>query len=239
MSWSLLICEGGHDQEFLCCLATAEGSWKHERKLPEGVPPAFGAERYLFFTRDAGNLVVARLDGINNILGERGYDLVKVAGSSAKTVGVILDADEVGVGARTEAVRRHFGPVLAAAGVAVPGQIVAAPGGGDSRRFGLWVAPDCASNGQLDEVMRQAANSLHPQLTPIAERFVSDLGAAAPQHEWRQYRQKAVLGSLGQRCRAGASLASALQERCKWVTPELARQEPFSAILRFMADVVA
>ena len=79
---------------------------------------------------------------------------------------------------------------------------------------------------------------MHPQLTPIADKFVVDLGKA-DNHEWNQFREKAVLGSLGQLRKAGGSLASALQERNRWVTAELTEQEPFCSIIAFLALLVA
>ena len=75
-------------------------------------------------------------------------------------------------------------------------------------------------------------------MTPIADKFVTDLGTAAD-HAWEQFHEKAVLGSLGQRWKAGGSLASALQERDQWMSVALTEQEPFSGLIAFMAQLVA
>jgi hypothetical protein len=158
---------------------------------------------------------------------------------TATSVGVIVDADEAGVAQRQQEVCEHFGPVLPAAVNAEPRMVVCAPEGeDDKRRFGLWVAPDCANDGSLDDVIRKAADALHPEQTRLAERFVIDLGQE-DEHPWNSVFQKAVLGALGQRWRAGASLATALQERTAWMSPEIAKCPPFCDIAKFMADLLA
>lgn len=238
-SWSLLLCEGAHDQEFLCCLATRAGIWQHAKKCPPNVLTSLpGTTKYLYLTQGDKTLVVANLNGIDNILGDLGALIVEVS-LKAGTVGVILDADDKGVAARRDKVREHFGPILPSAKIAEPGQVIFDNSQvQDQRRFGLWVAPDCVNQGSLDDVIRKAADTIHPKLTPIADKFVTDLGTAAD-HAWEQYHEKAVLGSLGQRWRAGSSLASALQERDQWMSAELADQEPFSGLIAFMAQLVA
>ena len=65
-----------------------------------------------------------------------------------------------------------------------------------------------------------------------------DLGEA-DNYQWNQFHEKAVLGSLGQLRKAGGSLASALQERDRWVTAKLTEQEPFNSIIAFLALLVA
>ena len=81
----------------------------------------------------------------------------------ARTVGVMLDADAEGVTARQNAVRDHFKSSIASAAQAEHGAVVLPPNGQtDRRRFGLWVAPDGTANGSLDDVMRQAADAMHP-----------------------------------------------------------------------------
>jgi hypothetical protein len=250
-SWCLLLCEGPHDQEFLCCLATGAGTWQHAKKRPEGVPtslPDSGTDTatYLYLTQGDKTLVVASLNGVGNIIpdgekagsAELGRNLVESA-LTAASVGVMLDADAVGVVARRDAVRTHYSTCIAAAAGADHGKVVSpATGQADRRRFGLWVAPDGAADGSLDAVIRSAADAMHPELTPIADRFVTDLGKAA-NHQWEQFREKAVLGSLGQRWKAGSSLASALQERDQWMSLALTAREPFRGIIDFMAQLVA
>lgn len=238
-SWSLLLCEGAHDQEFLCCLATQSGIWEHAKKCPENVLASLPrATNYLCLTQGDKTLVVANLNGIENILGDHGTQIVEFS-LKAGTVGVILDADDRGVEARRDEVRKHFGPILPSAKTAEPRQVVSDDHQvQDQRRFGLWVAPDCVNQGSLDDVIRKAADAIHPTLTPIADKFVTDLGTAAD-HAWEQFREKAVLGSLGQPWKAGGSLASALQERDQWMSAKLAAQEPFCDLLAFMAQLVA
>ncbi|MFO0839843.1 MAG: DUF3226 domain-containing protein [Phycisphaerae bacterium] len=231
--WSLLLCEGPHDQEFLCTLATFARGWQKSRLRPSSVPATFASDKYRFLVYDQRCLVVAHVGGVDPLLGSEGRELAAIA-RGARSVGLMLDADSEGVEARQADARRYFGPVLDAATAAVTGTIVkASTSVSDKRQFGLWVAPNCRDAGSLDCVIRQAAQSLHPTLLPVAERFIVDLTTEA-NHDWGRHRDKALLGSLGQLWRAGGSLASALQERAEWMSEELVTSEPFSGIVQFM-----
>lgn len=216
----------------------------HERSMEaRAESPKPGSEgvsskpNYLYLTQADHGLVIAPLFGIPKVLGPESLDLAKFA-SSAKSIGVIVDADDVGVTARRDQVRNHFGASIPVARSVEPGRVSRpAPNDNDKRAFGLWVAPNCQDHGQLDDVIRMAANTMHPGLTPIADKFVTDLGNAA-HHDWANYREKAVLGSLGQLWRASGSLASALQEREKWITAPMCANGEFAGILAFMTELL-
>ncbi len=202
-AWSLLLCEGPHDQEFLCSLATVGHGWVHEKRRPAYVPATYNIKGpYLFLTSNSRCLVVANQNGIDNILGEKGTILVDGA-REAKSIGIILDADDKGVATRTLEVQSLFSGHIQAAVNAEACKVVPANSNeGDQRKFGLWVAPDCVNNGQLDDIILLAANEMHPTLAPVAENFVTTLGEQAG-HDWTQFQKKATLGSLGQLWRAG------------------------------------
>lgn len=244
--WSLLLCEGPHDQEFLCCLTTIAGDWQHHPKRPDAVPKTFEAcreQKYLYLLRNDRALVVAGMNGIGHIIpedgsGKSGRNLAEIA-KHAYAVGIILDADGKGVAARVASIQSHYGSVVPAARSALHGVIAPAPAGSsDQRKFGLWVAPDGVSGGSLDNLIRRAADELHPTLTPIADGFITELGKKS-KHDWLQYREKAVLASLGQQWQAGGSLASTISaKRDQWMSKSLGETRPFKDILNFVSQLL-
>ena len=234
--WSLLICEGAHDQEFLLSLAIHSNGWgvvdKHS-DVPRSIAHNKNA-RYIVYGDVP--IVVVGLDGIDNILGIRGKAMVGSA-NTAHSVGIILDADDVGVAKRTEEVKATFSKLINAAKKCVAGSVVSSTEQPSSPAFGLWVAPNCKDNGSLDSVIRDAANDLHPALLTLSDKYITELGNSH-NHSWTQYRDKATLGALGQLFRAGGSLASALQERDAWLNSATTKKQPFSSLVNFMEALV-
>lgn len=228
MAWSLLVCEGAHDEEFIVTIALASGKWQLSARMPQAVPGAFrasGMGPFKFLVSNNGVLVVRGLGGVTKVLGDMGRALVS-SSTTAKAVGVVVDADDVGVVARRNEVAKELSGVISAASFATAGQVVPPDlTAQDLRKFGLWVAPDCRSNGQFDEVMRMAASYMMPDQVRISDDFITKL-ATSCLHDFGAYRDKAVLCSCGQLFRAGNSLASAFQERAHWADSTVVSQAP-------------
>ncbi len=234
--WSLLICEGAHDQEFLLLLATHSEGWSVVDKHPDIPRSLTNSQSARCIVYGGVPIVVRGLDGIGNILGDKGKAMVDSA-STAHSIGIILDADDVGVAKRTGEVKAIFSEQISAANMCVAGSVVSSTGQPSSPAFGLWVAPNCKDNGSLDSVIRAAANDLHPALLAISDKYITDLGNSH-NHTWAQYRDKAILGAFGQLFRAGGSVASALQEQSAWLNSETVKKQPYSSLIKFMETLV-
>jgi hypothetical protein len=95
--------------------------------------------------------------------------------------------------------------------------------------------PDCRSEGTLDALIGQAAEAVSADRVKVARQFVREL-AAVDEHPWGAYELKSTAGAIGQRWLAGASLASALTKREGWMTAEIAREPPFTALIEFLVQ---
>jgi len=235
-TWSLVLCEGAHDQEFLCTLLVVAENWRvvDGLQVPGVRQPSNKQFKTLVSPTTSQRLALAALGGVSKLLGDDGRDLLTHFTATATTAAIIVDADDVGVPACVAEVRelwRRSGLPDSTApqlGSLVQGKPSSA----------LWVAPDCSKPGSLDQLIVEAALLMSPRRVELAKQFVADL-AGVDSHPWDSYEEKARAGAIGQRWRAGGSLASALQERGAWMTPALAAQPPFRPLIDFLLRVAA
>jgi len=227
-TWSLVLCEGAHDQEFLCTLLVVSENWSVVEgfQVPGVHQPSNKQFKTLFSQGTNRRLAFAALGGVSKLLGDDGRDLLHYNSASATTAAIIVDADDVGVATRVAEVRDLWTRAdLPDATAPQLGALV--PGKPSSAR---WVAPDCSSPGSLDQLIVEAARLMSPRRVELAQHFVAELARAETRpHDWGAYEDKAIAGAIGQRWKAGGSLASALQEREAWMTPELAAK-PLSGL---------
>lgn len=233
-TWSLVLCEGAHDQEFLCTLLVVAESWGVDDgfQVPGQASPRGPAFKTAVDPTGSRRLAVAALGGVTKLLGDLGCDLLRYNSATATAAAIIVDADGVGVPTRVAEARELWtraglpdstAPQL---GALVPGKPSSA----------LWVAPDCSSPGSLDHLIVEAARLMNPRRVQLAQQFVTDL-ARVDSHGWDSFEDKARAGAIGQRWRAGGSLASALQVREAWMTPQIASQDPFRSLIDFLLRV--
>lgn len=237
----MLLCEGAHDEEFLLGVAEHIAGWRISKSRPSSVPSTFsGRDKNFRFILTANGDVIALkgLGGVDKVIGDDGQLLVGIA-TLAYSIGIIVDADHLGVAVRQSDVRASFSAIVPSAAHAIAGTVVVAPAQvSDQRKFGLWVAPDCHNFGQLDDVIRSSVEAIRPNEIRIADRFICDLGNACG-HAWNQYKEKAVLCSYGQLWRAGGSLASSLQLRNQWITAQTVMQPNIVTLSSFLQALVA
>lgn len=247
MPWhAIILCEGAHDQAVILSLASRLDGWALESKVPKLLPPALRGnyptpkedrweaprfERFPKYLRNSDRWIeVRQLGGIPGVLGESARDLLERA--KADAVGVIVDANESGVANRVKAFRNRFHNVYAHADKVEPGTIC--PG---NPCLGLWVAPNNKKGGTMSDLMLEAALKVKPKLTQTGSEFVASLENLEP-GKWSAHRSKAILGSIGQAARPGASLAVALQEQ-KWLfETNLEADTSFTPLLKFLDNLV-
>ncbi|MGE0143479.1 MAG: DUF3226 domain-containing protein [Planctomycetota bacterium] len=238
--WGLVLCEGAHEVEFLSTLLAVSRSWNVEKGFyVPGSSPAPKSDRFRTLTdsgvpasKDPARHVLADLGGVDNVLGKRGEELLRNMGNSPACVAFVIDADSIGIGQRHQAVTELWKKAgLPEASTPRLGEVVVGKPGS-----GLWIAPDCSSEGTLDSLIVQAAEAVNADRVRVARQFIRDL-AAVDEHSWGAYELKATAGAIGQRWLAGASLATALTKREGWMTPEIATAPPFAALIDFLVRV--
>lgn len=235
-TWSLVLCEGPHDQEFLCTLLVVAEKWS----IVEGFqPPGQARSRgptFMTAVDPSGSqrLAIAALGGVPKLLGDLGCELLRYNSATATAAAIVVDADDDGADKRVGQARELW----ARAGLSdsTAPQLGSLVQGKPSSA--LWVAPDCSSSGSLDQLIVEAARLRNPRRVELATQFVTDL-ARVDSHSWGPYEDKARAGAIGQRWRAGGSLASALQVRDDWMTPDIAAQPPFRPLIEFLLRVAA
>lgn len=235
MSYAFLLCEGAHDQEFLACVAHFSSGLEIVSECPRDAR-AFARSMTYKYVRNSDTsvtLIIAGADGVTRILGDRG-NLFASQARNARSFGVMIDSDDVGVAARKRQVSDYFSSLVPAAANCEVNEVVAAPSTADDRRsFGLWVAPNCADSGSLDQLILRIARAKTRRLAELSEGFVDAISGELG-HSWGAYRDKGALGAFGQRTKAGASLASSLQEREAWFDDECLEDPDVRSVESFM-----
>ncbi len=140
-------------------------------------------------------------------------------GDALHAIGVILDSDE-GESAmeRFTAIARGLAEEKLPLATA-PGQVVAGP-----PRLGIFVLPDNATAGTLEDLLIECAEKQYPQLLASARTHVGSVQATVPQYEKSDLvdflkpagRRKAIVGSIGSVLRPGKSIQISIQDN-RWI----------------------
>ena len=250
-SLSLILCEGAHDRAFLLGLATVCGGWHVFNGRRDDLPEAFnssypqpslsssGWPRFIplpwYLRKEDRWLELRALGGIDEVLGKTGVRFVEARLNDPLTgLGIVVDADDSRIASRVDSFRDRYKKVLGSAQDAVAGKVV-----DGSPRVGFWVAPNNEDTGSLADTLLTAGKRTRPKLIIEAEKFVQ---AAARYGEMRpkESRAKPIAGCTVQVDIPGTSLATALMALPKkWLTPDLAKVEPFSGLLEFVDTLTA
>ena len=222
--WTIILCEGAHDQAVLTSVAQVCGHWKALKKTPASRPArlnnafphatkdsaegrGYGQRPEYLFKRDS-YVEVRALGSDVGVLGPTASDFLQSVEPDA--FGIVVDADDKGVARRVQSFRNRYGPIYAHAKKVEPGCVV------DGKpRIGLWVAPNNRNEGRMDDLLLKAASRTHKKLTTRGKRFASSM-ASVHLGKWTNSRNKAILGAINQVVAPGASLASALQRSKCW-----------------------
>jgi hypothetical protein len=245
--WTLILCEGAHDQAALAAVARVFNGWVRfgdaPRALPEDLKKTFpqpkqsrsGGWEYErapdYLTKNGHYLVVRNLRGKDQLLGEAAEDLLGQLSPNA--LGVFVDANEKGISARVKSFRRCFDSKYPYASKVEAGTVSA-----EIPRLGLWVAPDNKNCGRLDDLLVEVVSQTRPELAAAGKSFIEAL-AAIEAGKWQDHRNKAMLGAIHQTVRPGASLAVCLQESSGWLEPSSSPVEPLEQLVRFLETLTA
>lgn len=247
ITWTLILCEGAHDQAAVTSLASVCGAWEWMKGTPKSLPDklkhAFPkatkgeAEGWIYqpapkYLRKGDRFLEVRsLGGLEKVFGEPAKSLLGQIYPTA--VGVVVDANDAGVDPRLERFQQLYAEYNENVKTAKPGCVCEG-----TPRLGLWVAPNNKSKGRMEDLLIKAAGRTHKQLVSCGKRFATSLKKIEP-GEWTARRNKAILGAIHQVVRPGASLASALQPNQCWFDEDLTKLQPFKALLGFIEELAS
>lgn len=157
-------------------------------------------------------------------------------GDVLHAIGVVLDSDaDESAMARFTAIAKGLAaekfPLAPA-----PGQVVAGP-----PRLGIFVLPDNAVAGTLEDLLIECAEKQYPELLASARTHVESVNAEVPPYDKRDMvdflkpagRRKAIVGSIGSVLRPGKAIQMSIQDN-RWVDGdalELPRLKTFRAFV--------
>jgi hypothetical protein len=182
--WTLLICEGAHDQAFLGSLATTCLGWVRCQRFPASLPEflkktypiptsnahgAFPPKRIpSYFTKRDSYLVIKSMGSDAEALGAPAAYLLEQW--RPDRFGVFVDANTRGIENRQRSFRGNFNQIIPEAEQVVAGCVLEC-----ETRLGLWVAPDNREPGSMDSFMTSVARQSEPKLVENGHRFVTSL----------------------------------------------------------------
>lgn len=243
-SWTMILCEGAHDQEFVSALGGVCGGWNQVKGIPNSLPAplqnsyprpkrsesgSWDMQRPSYLYKGDSYLEVRALGGVDRVLGQHAIDTLEQV--TPDGVGAIVDSNDVGVDRRAQSFREWFGRLYPEVKDAKAGEVV--PG---KPRVGLWVAPNNKRHGSLDDLFMEAAKQSQKKLVERGKRFITSLEQIKP-GEWTRHRTKAILGAINQVVRPGASLAASISKSSGWIEIEIAELLPFKELLRFIEEL--
>lgn len=240
MTYSVLACEGAHDQAALTWLARICVGWEAASDIPADIrgvfdpqPPSgpragpeHGRQRPGYLEKGGHLLIVKEFGGKEGLLVQATAKFL--SGTEATGVGIVVDANNVGVTRRVKSFRTTYEPAFRHARDVKAGTVW-----GDKPRLGLWVAPDNAREGKMDDALVIAASRSRKGLIKAGNVFIRSAEKEVP-GKWVQKRNKALLGAVYQVEAPGASLASGLDRGKCWLDESITQIEPFGKLVKFI-----
>ena len=245
-TWTLLLCEGAHDQAALLGWLCASG-WNQQRGAPSSLPETM--QKGYPKPKDVGGKVrtekapdyvhrqdawieIRSLGGVTNVLGDAARIYLDVVKDDIHGVGFFVDADDLGFAMRQQAFREAFRTMFAHAVRVHSGEAVDGP-----PKLGLWVAPDNRRLGTLSELLVESFRLATPAILSAAETFATSveqqLGNMASEK-----RLKLVLGTAGQVDAPSEALSSALRQGT-WAKPGYGSIAAVQEMIAFIERLVA
>lgn len=238
-SWTLVLCEGVHDQKAITALLRVCADWRKPDKVPSKLPVALkatyptpgrlgkgGQPTPDYLLKSDRYLVIRAMEGKGSVLGQTA--IAYLGQFEPDAVGAVVDANDTGVADGVARYRATFGQLYGHASDVMAGAVVRG-----SPTLGLWVAPNNQRDGRLDDALLQAAQRAKAKLAAAGERFIK-YAEKVEGGSWTGYRTKALLGAVYQVVKPGASLAVSLRDSSCWFDPGLSEVEPFKALLEFL-----
>lgn len=232
MTYSVLACEGSHDVAALSWLARICIGWKEAATVPEDIrgkferTPPDSRLSQIYLAKDRHLLIVKRFGGKEGLLNQ--HNAKFLSESKAVGIGIIVDANDVGVDKRVDSFRTTFGRTFPHAQDAAAGAVW-----GETPRLGLWIAPNNKDSGAMDDALVTAARRSQKTLVAAGEAFVRSAEEIAS-GKWIKKRSKALLGTVYQVEAPGTSLAVGLTAGKCWFDEGIAQVEPFASLAKFI-----
>jgi len=143
-------------------------------------------------------------------------------GDELHAIGIVLDSDQ------KDSASERFATIskgLATAGLPLavdPGGVVEGP-----PRLGIFVLPDNASAGTLEDLLIDCAEKQYPQLLASARTHVDSVKAKTPPYAREDLvdflkpagRRKAIVGAIGSVLRPGKAIQMSIQDN-RWIDGE-------------------
>ena len=247
--------EGPHDLEFVGRFLKLHGLKRVQDKnqlapfwtplLPTTWPSPKGSTNLLkrvevpvFFQNQDASVAIDSVTGDSRLLRSAINTRATVelpGGEALHAIGVVLDSDQ------DESAMARFTTIakgLAAENLPLataPGQVVSGP-----PRLGIFVLPDNAAAGTLEDLLIECAEKQYPQLLVSARTHVGSVTDGPPyeKSDLEDFlspagRRKAIVGSIGSVLRPGKAIQTSIQDN-RWVDGhalELPRMKLFRAFV--------
>lgn len=193
-----------------------------------------------FFASDARSVAVQSAEGIDNI--ERAvHAALTVLDAEPAGVGIVLDADhDEPVEARWRAMASKLPDLKIEGG---PGVVTSG-----SPRAGVFVLPDNAGPGTLEDVLLACAAEVYPTLLEAAKRLVEPLDASEPtvfknSDERKHFakpsgKPKAIVGCVASVLRPGKAIQVSIQDNLWLREPRALALPHVIALDRFVLQIL-
>ena len=250
---SYLVVEGPHDVEFVGRFLKLGGIKRvrlfeeldpqMERLVPRDFP--HGGDLLarvpvpVFFQSDSHVVAVHSAAGIDK-LATVASDNLSVLESGVHSFGFVLDQDEDGdVATRHEALVASFRAKTPQIELpARPGEV--AP---EQPRTGIYVVPDNARTGTVEDILVDAGATAYPQILEQARTFVNsvDVSSLRPKDrkpfEAPSGKKKAAVAAVGSILRPGKAVQVTIQDNL-WISGKTIHLELVSEFARFLGDLL-
>jgi len=232
---SYLVVEGPHDIEFVGRFLKIGGlsrvkqlagldaafarlvptDFPHQGDLLKRVPVP------IFFQNERHSIAVHSASGIDNLI-TTAADNLKMVEAEVHSLGFVLDRDDtetVTVDGRFARLKEEFekcgaGPKLPCR----PGEVSAG-----APRTGVFILPDNASAGTLENLLLPAGEIVYPEISKAANAFIERVDVSALASKDRQDfekpcgKAKATVSAIGSVLRPGKAIQVSLQDN-QWVS---------------------
>ncbi len=240
---TVILCEGSHDQAVLTSLAEVTAGWHRiaAKDVPDklhGINPKTKLNRHgedvyqpppSCLSNKDDFLLIRSLEGIDRILGTVTLPLLESIPYDA--LGIVVDANEVGVDRRLQSFRKHFTSLNEQVKHLAPGKVI-----DGSPRIGLWIAPNNQDDGSMDDLLIQWIEQDRRKLVSTGKRFIESLKKLESE-SFTKHQSKAILGAIHQCVKLGASLAVSLWESKCWLNTDVQTCQPLHALQKFIEEL--
>lgn len=260
-----IVVEGSHDASFLGQLLKARGfsSVNKLSKVPVEWKPLFprqfpldgeNLERIMrfpeVFVREEVSVGIVTAGSDSMLVSTLRAVLDAVGSDQFSGIALFIDIDHHDAGTRFESVRKRLSAMNdAASKEGQPGYPIVIPAvAGEiavgEPAVGVYMFPDNAASGCLEDLLLECASTNHPQVAAAGVALVADLDAACADDQADlkalragMGRKKASVGAIANVLRPGASVAASLAQT-KWLADDAMSLGLVKATDSFIGDLL-